>query len=90
MRCIEKKDMRIRGSYDSEEGRLINVQLQRCAVGDASPNNCESESDIEEYFKDKFFLMLSNQVRFVQDDFSEKKVVRESTIKKLKISTQMR
>ena len=52
--------------------------------------NCENESDIDEYFKDKFFLMLSNQVRFVQDDFSENKVVRESIIKKLKISTQMR
>ena len=90
MRCIKQKEMRIRGSYDSEEGRLINVQLQKCVVGDGSPNNCKSESDIEEYFKDKFFLMLSNQVRFVQDDFSEKKVVRESTIKKLKISTQMR
>ena len=79
--------MRIHGSYDSEEGRLINVQLQKCAVSDASPNNCKSQSDIEEYFKDKFFLMLSNQVRFVQDDFSQNKVVRESTIKKLKIST---
>ena len=56
-------------------------------MNNGSSSDCKDSKEIDEYFRDKFFLMLSNQERFVQDEFSKNKIVKESIIKKHKIST---
>ena len=67
MHCIDaEKEVSVRGSYDTEEGRIIKVLLEKCDSDTVRGDlECKSEQEIEEYFSDKYFLLLSNQVRFV-------------------------
>ena len=92
MWCIDaQEEVSVRGSYDTEEGRIIKVLLEKCDQYSVRDDlECKSEEEIEEYFSDKYFLLLSNQVRFESEEFSNDKIVKESLIKKIKINTQMR
>ena len=64
--CIDKKDMYISGSYNSDKARLMNIQLVRCSEEDEEELGikCKSSEEITTFMRNKFFLMLYNQRRF--------------------------
>ena len=54
--CIKEEDLEIYGDFNSEQGQLIRILLLRCT----GQTYCKSDKEINSFFKDKEFLMLSN------------------------------
>ena len=52
--------MEIYGNFDAKKAKLLRAYLDRCHDMDY----CRSEEEIDEYMKDKYLLMLRNQIRF--------------------------
>ena len=51
--CIDEKDTRLYGTFDSNRGRVMNIYVRKCK-GDG----CRSVEESNEYFKGKYLLML--------------------------------
>ena len=68
--CIDNKDTYISGDYNSANGRIIRVQLNRC-LGEG----CAKEEEITKFFKGKSFIFLYNQIRFDQRFFKDESIV---------------
>ena len=81
--CIDPPERRIAGSYDSESARQLNIQLKRCQGPD-----CAGEKEIEDYFKNKFILVMTNEARFVTDGFGNNRVAQEARIHWLVINSK--
>lgn len=62
MLCVDEKDMAINGDQNSDKARLLTVQLKRC-----SGDGCKTEKEIQEYFREKWIVLLVNEARFVTD-----------------------
>ena len=60
MMCVDREEMNIYGDFNSEEARLIDVQLIRCHDQDY----CKSDEEIMQWMKNKWLLLLSNRIRF--------------------------
>jgi len=58
--CVDQEDMFISGDYSSAKARLMNFQLVKCHGHDY----CKSDEEIKAYLRNKFLLMVSNQIRF--------------------------
>ena len=54
--CAKKEDMYINGTYNSNQARLINIQLARCLDQDY----CKPDMEITEALRNKFLLVLQN------------------------------
>ena len=67
MWCIDaQEEVSVRGSYDTEEGRIIKVLLEKCDQYTVRDDlECKSEEEIEEYFSDKYFLLLITNFIFL-------------------------
>ena len=63
--CVDEEDLYLQGDYDSDVASLFNVQLKKCVnnTEDAEAPICKSEKEILEFFKDKFLIILNNQIR---------------------------
>ena len=72
--CIDKKDMRLFGDYNSDKARILNMQLVKCYNGGYFAENgikCQEEDKITEFLRNKFFLMIYNQRRFASGNFGD-------------------
>ena len=61
--CVDPKEMRMYGDYNSDKARLINIQLVKCHDGGYFAENgitCKSPDQITDFLRNKFFLMLYN------------------------------
>ena len=59
-------------------------------TGDEANNirrKCKPEADIEHWLENKFIITLENEKKFVQDDFGENRIQKNSTLKWYPIST---
>ena len=80
--CFNEEDLLIAGSFGTGRARQLNIQLRKC-LGE----NCKNDVEINEFFKQKYLVLFSNQARFVPDGFDNQKVVNESLVTWLPIST---
>lgn len=64
---------------------MLRVELKKC-IGEG----CKSEGEILDFFDSKFLLMLTNQERFITDGYFENSIARESTLKWISVTTQIR
>ena len=55
-RCLDEKDLYIRGNFNTANTSNIRVLLQKCR-GKAY---CKSEEEIIDYFRGKFMLVYMN------------------------------
>ena len=70
MLCLNKEDLGFYGSWDSKNTRMMNIQLRKCT----NRLDCKSDRQIKEFFRDKFILLLHNQIFFDDTDFNESSV----------------
>ena len=74
----------MKGTFDSIEGRMLNIHLRKCIGKD----NCKSDQEISEYFKGTYILVLKNNVRFQPRFYGNEAVLEESSIDWIPIRTQ--
>ena len=63
--CLNEEDLFLYGDYDSANASQFEIQLIKCTNRD----DCKSEEEIREYFRQKFILLMYNQIRFDTDEF---------------------
>ena len=85
MLCVDQEEMRIYGDFSSQEARLIDLQLVKCHDKDY----CKSDEYIQEFMKDKYFLLLSNRIRFDSEQYRTNAFVSESVFEWITINTQV-
>ena len=66
--------MFIYGDFSAQKARQLNIQLRRCR----GHSYCESDANINEFFKSKYLLILMNQVRFNSKEYDDEVTVEES------------
>ena len=49
-------DFLIKGNFNSDEGKVLNVKLTRCH----DRADCRTEEEIDEFFRGKYFVILYN------------------------------
>ena len=49
-------DFLIKGNFNSDEGKVLNVKLTRCH----DRADCHTEEEIDEFFRGKYFVILYN------------------------------
>ena len=84
MICIDDADLKIFGDYNSDFARQLNIQLKKCEGA-----GCKNETEIMDFFKNKFLLLLVNEAQFITNGFGEHVVMRESRAYWLRINTFM-
>ena len=72
------------GDFSSSKAQLLNVQFVMCH----DRPDCKSEEEIAKLLRNRFFLLLTNQVRFDPTKYGQKAVIRDSVSHWLTISTQ--
>ena len=82
--CIDKKDLRLYGDWNSSKARLIDIQLIKCT----DKSYCKEEEDIKSFLRDKYLLLLSNQIRFDSDLIGNEAFVKESVLEWITVNTQ--
>ena len=74
MRCVvDKQDLVMWGNYDSAEARNIMIVFETCDP-ETSSITCKSNSEIKEWLLNKYFLILSNEKKFVTHKFDSEKI----------------
>ena len=59
--CIDSKDTKIYGNFDSKEGRMIYLRLSyKCKV----ENECTEEENSKNLFKKGWIFLLANRIKF--------------------------
>ena len=58
--CLNPADVWVHGAYNSKRARHLNFQLKKCR---GSPE-CKTEEEILDFFRDKYLIILYNQIRF--------------------------
>ena len=58
--CIDPKDMRIYGDFNSDSARRINIQLVKCS----GHQYCKSDAEITKALRGKYILLFYNQIYF--------------------------
>ena len=66
MLCLDPEDVHIHGSYDSDNARMINVQLNRCQGTD-----CADDETINDFFASNQIGIFANRLRFNPEYFGE-------------------
>ena len=82
--CISREESYIYGSFDLDEGRMLELTLRRCEGEDY----CASPDEIKDYFRGKYFGILMNTIRFDSTKWEEESIVKESLLSWIPIATQ--
>ena len=83
--CTRPEDSYIFGNLKSNSARVLRIKVRRCE----NKPYCKPEQEITDFFKGKYLLFLSNQVRFDEKYFGYESVIKESRIEWIPISTQV-
>jgi len=76
----------VHGDFDSQTARQLNFQLLRC-TGRA---DCKSEEEILDYFRGKYLIFCTNQIRFDSSKYNAEAIVKESRFSWLRMNTSVR
>ena len=68
--CIDKEDLRLWGDFESDFARQFNIDIVKCN----GSQSCKNDTEIEEYFKGKYLLILTNQVLFNNANYGQSAV----------------
>lgn len=82
---MDQSELYLYGDYNSYKASQFNVQLIRCHDRD----DCKSEEEITAFLKNKFLLLLWNQVRFDSRYYKEEAIKQESRIMWIPVNTQV-
>lgn len=81
--CLEPDDLFIYGDYNTAEARQFNVQLKRCRG-----EGCATDEETTAFFRNKFILLIFNQVRFDSTLYGYNSIIPETRSIWLPINTQ--
>ena len=74
MRCpVKQKELALWGNYDTTEAQNIMIVFEKCDP-DLSPVPCKNETEINEWLVFKYFVVMTNQKKFVSHRFDEAKI----------------
>ena len=76
--------MKIQGNFSSPSAQLIDIELVRCE----NKHYCKSPEEINEFLRNKFFLLMYNQIRFDTELYKTESFVHESITEWITINTQ--
>ena len=76
--------MKINGTFNSNSARLIEIELVKCRDSVL----CNTDDQINSFFRKKYLLLLQNQNRFETKSFGENIFRRESILKWIPINTK--
>ena len=82
-RCLDEKDLFIRGNFNTAHTSNIRVLLKKCSGKDY----CKSDEEILDFVRGKFILVYLNQIRFDSGKYGEESIIKESRIDWLRVST---
>lgn len=68
--CVDEADLFLYGDYNSDAASQFKMQLVKCSGRD----DCKSEDQIQEFFRNKFILLLFNQIRFNTEEFGQEAI----------------
>ncbi len=85
LQCTTSENLAIHGDYNSHKAQMLNVQLVRCH----DRSDCKTDAQITEFFKNKFILLVYNQIRFDSGAYGENSIIPETRLLWLPISTQV-
>ena len=87
--CVDKEDYSLYGDYNSARAQQFNVQFLRCNAEDHPDVDCASEEEITEFIRNKFMLILYNQVRFDSNFYGEEAITKESRVMYVQVNSQI-
>jgi len=76
--------MKINGTFNSNSARLIEIELVKCRDSVL----CNTDDQINSFFRKKYLLLLQNQMRFETTSFGKNSVHPESILKWIPINTK--
>ena len=85
MLCIDPEEMYIYGDYSSSKARLLDIKLVRCHGHDY----CASDEEITAFLRDKFIVLLYNQILFDANEYNENSVLEQSLLQWIPVNTQV-
>ena len=86
--CLKQEDLVLWGDFASEESRQFNIDFVKCNT--TEHDDCKTDKQVEEYVRDKYLLILSNQVKFVNSQYGEKSVVPRTNLQWSRFNSQMK
>lgn len=83
--CLDAPaDLVLRGDLDAATASILDVVVSRC--DSSEEDNCKPDEVTREHFADKYFVILTNDIRFDSKNFGEDAIIRESTLTWLEYS----
>eukprot|EP00353_Schmidingerella_taraikaensis_P011845 CAMPEP_0185582810 /NCGR_PEP_ID=MMETSP0434-20130131/21140_1 /TAXON_ID=626734 ORGANISM="Favella taraikaensis, Strain Fe Narragansett Bay" /NCGR_SAMPLE_ID=MMETSP0434 /ASSEMBLY_ACC=CAM_ASM_000379 /LENGTH=225 /DNA_ID=CAMNT_0028201743 /DNA_START=150 /DNA_END=827 /DNA_ORIENTATION=+ len=71
--CIDSNELGIKGTYSSNEGRILSIVLNRC-MGD---DFCLSEQEAKKWLRGRYLILETNRIRFNPESFGTDSIIRE-------------
>ncbi len=84
LRCANQEDLTVYGDFNTQAGLLFNVQFIKCH----DRPDCKSKKEITAFLRNKFIVVLANQIRFNPARMGESSFVAESVTYWEEINTQ--
>ena len=75
---MKSEEINVQGDYNSVRTRTFMIQFEKCNPS-TSAVSCKSETQIQDWLRDKYILTFKNQRRFDVEEFQKNhKIVEES------------
>lgn len=88
-KCMDRSDIELYGNYNSDSAKLLSFRVERCQNFTAAGVPCAEESEIDQYLKDKFMLVIYNQKIFNVTEYHEEARKFVAKMAWIKISTRL-
>ena len=85
MKCLNYEEFEFFGNFNSYKAKQPTLYLEMCMGG--AEKGCEEEADIKEWLRDKYILVLSNQMVFDAERYDTGKIKSESMLTWFKVNT---
>ena len=76
--------MRLHGDYNSETASLIELKVEKCKGHDY----CKEVEELESFFRKKYLILLTNQVRFTSFKLGEEALIEESVLQWMPLESE--
>lgn len=82
--CLDES-ISLNGDYNADKGKSLILEWQRCDPSSGAA--CKDKAEIDAWLKRKFLIVYSNNQRFDSNAYGPDKVVKESQLMYVPIST---
>ena len=89
LNCLDQDKVEVQGDYNTPSTRQFTLLFQRCD-NSTFDNACKSEEEITRWMMRKFIIVYMNNERFSTRDYSENRVLKETTILWHPLNSQIR